>query len=408
MKRTEVKVGKRLAATVLDNLEPDPSVKEYRILDGDNLYFRVRENGSKSWLLRYKKENGKWSWLGLGNYPSVSASVARRKASELFNKASNGEVLKSRNELRQEKVEEHNRKFQVLINEWLATKEPNWSSDTFEKAKKSIDRHVTPKFGGRDYTKITPKEWFDFFQGLQRELGIHTQVEKLTLYCRNAYDWAKFQEKINFNPLEGISKHLDKNVSGNMKFVELNELPALIHAIRCYPSRPLAIGLELFVLLFPRPVELRYATWDQFDLEKRVWIKPAEIMKKKITHGVPLPHQAIALLKELKSYKTESNLLFPSRDSLSKPISDNTFNTALNRLGYKGRQNPHGFRHIASTALNNKFSDKEQVVEACLAHIKKGVKGVYDKGAHFEERIGMMQWWADYIDSLMMKTVERK
>lgn len=76
MKRTEVKVGKRLAATVLDNLEPDPSVKEYRILDGDNLYFRVRENGSKSWLLRYKKENGKWSWLGLGNYPSVSASIA--------------------------------------------------------------------------------------------------------------------------------------------------------------------------------------------------------------------------------------------------------------------------------------------------------------------------------------------
>lgn len=221
MKRTEVKVGKRLAATVLDNLEPDPSVKEYRILDGDNLYFRVRENGSKSWLLRYKKENGKWSWLGLGNYPSVSASIARRKASELSNKASNGEVLKSRNEIRQEKVEENNRQFKVLIDEWLATKEPNWGSDTFEKAKKSINRHITPKFGGRDYTKISPKEWFDFFQGLQRELGIHTQVEKLTSYCRNAYDWAKFQEKINFNPLEGISKHLDKNVSGNMKFVEL-------------------------------------------------------------------------------------------------------------------------------------------------------------------------------------------
>ena len=103
MKRTEVKIGKRLAATVLDNLEPDPSEKEYRILDGDNLYFRVRENGSKSWLLRYKKENGKWSWLGLGNYPSVSASIARRKAFELSNKVSNGEVLKSKSEIRQEK-----------------------------------------------------------------------------------------------------------------------------------------------------------------------------------------------------------------------------------------------------------------------------------------------------------------
>ena len=95
-------------------------------------------------------------------------------------------------------------------------------------------------------------------------------------------------------------------------------------------------------------------------------------MKNGIAHAVPLPKQAIVLLKELQLYKTESNLLFPSRGSLTKPISDNTFNMALNRMGYKGRQNPHGFRHIASTALNNRFSDKEQVIETCLAHMKKG------------------------------------
>jgi len=92
--------------------------------------------------------------------------------------------------------------------------------------------------------------------------------------------------------------------------------------------------------------------------------------------------------------------LFVGRGSLVEPVSDNTFNQALNRLGYKGRQNPHGFRHIASTALNNRYSDKEQVVEATLAHLKKGVKGVYDKGAHFEERKDMMQWWADEIDRM--------
>ncbi|HEC0032695.1 tyrosine-type recombinase/integrase, partial [Acinetobacter baumannii] len=124
--------------------------------------------------------------------------------------------------------------------------------------------------------------------------------------------------------------------------------------------------------------------------------------KKGIAHAVPLPKQAIVLLKELQLYKTESNLLFPSRGSLTKPISDNTFNMALNRMGYKGRQNPHGFRHIASTALNNRFSDKAQVIEACLAHIKKGVKGVYDKAAHFEERRVVMQWWADEIDQLSL------
>ncbi|RYL27737.1 tyrosine-type recombinase/integrase [Acinetobacter piscicola] len=397
MKRQDIK-KRPLSDTVLDSLEPED--KEYRELDGNGLYFRVQPNGKKAWLFRYKKENGKWSWLGLGTYPTIKGALARRKAAEFAEKISNGESLTTRQMVKQQNIENENLRFKVLMFDWLDTKKSNWGTDTYDKAVKSIKRHIIPEFGERDFTAISPKEWFDFFQGLQRDLGIYTQVEKLTSYVRNAYDWAKFQEKIVFNPLEGITRHLDKNNGGNMKFVEINEFPSLIHAIRRYPKRDMAIGLELFALLFPRPVELRYATWEQFDFDQAVWIKPAEIMKKDIAHAVPLPKQAIKLLKELETYRTESNLLFAGRGSLTEPVSDNTFNQALNRLGYQGRQNPHGFRHIASTQLNNKFSDKEQVVEACLAHLKKGVKGVYDKGAHFEERIGMMQWWADEIDRM--------
>ncbi|HAV4986360.1 integrase [Acinetobacter baumannii] len=398
MKRTAIK-KRPLSDTTLASLEPED--KDYRELDSNGLYFLVQKKGNKSWQLRYKKPDGKWSWMGLGAYPAISGALARKKANEILNKLSNGEMIETKADIRKQATEQKALLFKNLMYDWLNTKEPNWGFDTFDKAKKSIERHIIPKFGNRDFTCISPKEWFDFFQSLQRDLGIYTQTEKLTSYCRNAYDWAKFQEKIKFNPLEGITKHLDKNQGGNMKFVDIDEFPALIRAIRSYPKRDKAIGLELFALLFPRPVELRYATWDQFDLDKAVWIKPAVIMKKDIPHAVPLPRQAIVLLKELLTYKTESNFLFPGRGSLSEPVSDNTFNTALNRLGYKDRQNPHGFRHIASTQLNNRFSDKEQVVEATLAHLKKGVKGVYDKGAHFEERIGMMQWWADEIDRLI-------
>ncbi len=398
MKRTAIK-KRPLSDTTLASLEPED--KDYRELDSNGLYFLVQKKGNKSWQLRYKKPDGKWSWMGLGSYPAISGALARKKANEILNKLSNGEMIETKADIRKQATEQKALLFKNLMYDWLNTKEPNWGFDTFDKAKKSIERHIIPKFGNRDFTGISPKEWFDFFQSLQRDLGIYTQTEKLTSYCRNAYDWAKFQEKIKFNPLEGITKHLDKNQGGNMKFVDIDEFPALIRAIRSYPKRDKAIGLELFALLFPRPVELRYATWDQFDLDKAVWIKPAVIMKKDIPHAVPLPHQAIVLLKELLTYKTESNFLFPGRGSLSQPVSDNTFNTALNRLGYKDRQNPHGFRHIASTQLNNRFSDKEQVVEATLAHLKKGVKGVYDKGAHFEERIGMMQWWADEIDRIV-------
>lgn len=402
MKRAAIK-KRPLSDTALANLEPEE--KDYRERDTGSLYFLVQKTGKKSWQLRYKNEKGAWSWKGLGAYPSVSGATARRKANELSVKIANGELLETRKQVKNKQQEIAQRKFNILMNEWLDTKKSSWGEETFDKAKKSINRHIIPKFGERDFTEITPKEWFDFFQGLQRGLNIHTQVEKLTSYCRNAYDWAKFQAKINFNPIEGMTKHLDKKVGGNMKFVEINEFPRLITDIRTHHQRKLAIGLELMALLFPRPVELRFATWDQFDFDKAIWVKPAEIMKKGIVHAVPLPRQAIKLLEELEDHRTESDLLFAGRNSLSEPISDNTFNMALNRMGYKGRQNPHGFRHIASTALNNKFSDKEQVVEACLAHMKKGVKGTYDKGSHFEERVGMMQWWADYIDDQTEKFV---
>ncbi|MDC4837644.1 tyrosine-type recombinase/integrase [Acinetobacter baumannii] len=399
MKRSAIK-KRPLSDTTLLNLEPEN--KDYRERDSNSLYFLVQKTGKKSWQLRYKNENGNWTWMGLGAYPEVSGALARRKANEQLEKIARGESIETKSILKSKQQKVANQKFSILINEWLNTKKANWGTPTFDKAKKSIERHIIPVFGDRDFTSISPIEWFTFFQGLQRNLNIHTQVEKLTSYCRNTYDWAKFQGRVNSNPLEGITKHLDKSVNGNMKFIELDELPTLVRSVRNYPKRNLAIGLKLFILLFPRPVELRFATWDQFDLEKAIWLKPAEIMKKGIAHAVPLPKQAIVLLKELQLYKTESNLLFPSRGSLTKPISDNTFNMALNRMGYKGRQNPHGFRHIASTALNNRFSDKAQVIEACLAHIKKGVKGVYDKAAHFEERRVVMQWWADEIDQLSL------
>lgn len=160
------------------------------------------------------------------------------------------------------------------------------------------------------------------------------------------------------------------------------------------------IGIELAILLIPRPGELRCARWEQFDFKKKLWNRPAEVMKGRLAHTIPLSKQAIVLLKELETYKTESPFLFSSRRTYLEPVSDGTFNAVLNRCGYKGRQTVHGFRHIASTALNNQFSDKEQVIEACLAHKKKGVKAVYDKSNHLEERKLIMQWWGNYVESV--------
>ena len=398
MKRTAIK-KRPLSDTTLASLEPEDM--DYRELDGNGLYFRVQPNGKKSWLFRYKKADGKWSWLGLGAYPMVGAANARKRAAELQEDATMGKEVQTKVTIKQKQIATTSMMFSTLMGDWLATKVNNWDEVTYDKAVKSIHRHIIPEFGHRDYSQITPQEWLSFFKSLQNDLGIYTQIEKLTSYCRSSYNLAKFRGEITSNPLEGMTEFLDKGNRGNMKHVELYELPELIQAIRTYASRPIAIGLELLVLLFPRPSELREAVWDDFNLDQAEWIKPAEKTKTGIIHAVPLPKQAITLLRELQSFKTESDLLFPSRDSYERPISNMTFNVALNRLGYKNRQNPHGFRHIASTAFNNKYSDKGQVVEACLGHIKKGVKGRYDKAQHFEERIEMMQWWADELDRMM-------
>lgn len=187
-----------------------------------------------------------------------------------------------------------------------------------------------------------------------------------------------------------------------MKHVVMDELPDLVNAIRNYRSETTSIGLELLVVLFPRPGELRAARWDQFDFETSVWLRPADIMKRRIAHAIPLPKQAIKLLLRLKEISGDGNeYLFPSRsNSNEKFISDVTFNSALKRMGYAGKQDPHGFRHIASTYLNDVFSDKEQVIESALSHQKSGVKGAYDKGAHLRERVDIMQFWADHLDSI--------
>lgn len=372
--------------------------KEYRIADIAGLYIRVQASGKKSWQLRRKNEEGKWSWIGLGPYPKVSLKNARSQTL----KYQSGELqIVTRADRLKQAIREENELFEHLMWEWLDTKKMVWQQATFKKEVQSIEKHLLPVFGHRPYKEITSKEWLEFFQTKQRKLKIFNRIEKLISYCRNAYDYAVFNKEMTYNPLTGIQKFLDKSSSSSMKHIDVKELPEMVNKIRSYRSEEISICLELLIHMFPRPGELRQAQWSQFDFEKCVWIRPGEIMKKGIEHGIPMSDQVLALLTRLKAIsKRESNYLFPARDSVNKSISNLTFNAALNRMGYFGKQNPHGFRHIASTQLNDEFSDRSQVIESALAHLKSGVKGAYDKGAHLKERRDIMQYWSDYLDGI--------
>lgn len=390
--------------TVLGSLEAEE--KEYRINDGNNLHFVVHPKGNKRWELRYKKPStGKWSWVGLGTYPEVGGSFARKKADEARKLIAQGvDPVVQKAEVRLATLEQGAFTFQQLAEEFYLTK--TWAPDTKARNVGALNNHVMPTMGKKDYRNITKQEWHGLFQDIQKKLNPRTGKpiietgQRVTALVREMYDYAEVTGKATYNPITNLHKYLKKHESNGMKHVSDEELPALLRAIDKYPALDTRIGLKLLSILFSRPTELREATWEEFDLLKGVWVIPAERIKMRKEHKVPLPSQAIDLLNQLKGLNGHSPYLLPSRSNKGQPKSDTIFIEALKRMGYGGKQNPHGFRHIASTILNNQFSDKPQVVEACLAHTKNGVKGTYDKATHLEERKTMMQWYADHLEKL--------
>ena len=397
MKRSQIK-RRPLADTVLVTLEPE--AKAYRENDGKGLYFRVKPNGMKSWELRYKKPDGKWSWIGLGSYPAVSGTLARQKADELRADAADGKNLIATKRARKAAERETaNNSFEALAREWHAARRPAWTDGTASRVIGALELHVFPVFGKRPYTEILPLEWMEFLRDMEKK-GIIEQTSRVRGICKDVYDLARVTGRAVHNPLEGLHKFLTTRRATNYSHVGPDELPALLRAIRSYPSATdVRIGLFLLSRLAARPTELRAATWDEFDLDNALWTIPAERMKKRREHLVPLPKQAVEALRALHIITGGYPLLFPGRNDQTKPRSNTVWIMALRRLGYEGRQTGHGFRHIASTILNEHGFD-ENHIEAHLSHVKDGVAGVYNKAQYLKPRSHMMQWYADYLDSL--------
>lgn len=397
MKRSEIK-RRPLADTTLAGLEPEST--PYRELDGNGLYFRVKPNGQKSWNFRYKKPDGKWSWLGLGSYPEVSGSTARQKAAELRADAADGKSpLATKQARKASELEAANSTFEALAQEWIEVRLPGWAENTAKRTVGALELHAFPVFGKRLYTEILPIEWMEFFKGMERK-GIIEQMGRVRRSCKEIYDLARVTGRAVHNPLDGLNRFLQSKPAENYAHVTAKELPALLRAISAYPhAHDVRLGLRLLMLTGVRPSELREARWEEFDRDTGLWHIPADRMKKRRPHTVPLSRQALTALEQLNTLTGAYPLLFPGRNDRTRPRSNMAFNMALRRMGYEGRQTGHGFRHIASTTLRENGFAKEHV-EAQLSHTEDGVAGVYNKAIYIEQRRTMMQWYADYLDEL--------
>lgn len=399
MKRTDIK-RRPLADTTLSSLEPEAGA--YRELDSPGLYFRVKPNGQKSWELRYKKPDGKWSWLGLGGYPEVGGAFARQKAADLRADASEGKnPITSKKARQAAEIDAANDTFEVLAREWHTSRLSGWDAGTAKRILGALERHVFPSLGKRPYTSIMSMEWMELLRGLERQ-GILEQMSRVRAYCKDIYDLARVTGRAVNNPLEGVHKFLSSGKAENYAHVSPDELPGLLRAIHSYPhAKDVQLGLRLLTLMAVRPSELREAQWVEFDFDKRLWTVPVERKgrKKGREHLVPLCTQAVEALLELRQVTGAYPLLFPGRSDRTKPRSDTVFLMALRRLGYEGRQTGHGFRHIASTILNEHGYPADHI-EAQLSHKAQGVRGIYNKAQYLEQRTQMMQWYADHLDSI--------
>ncbi|TWH77288.1 integrase [Azomonas agilis] len=397
MKRSDIK-RRPLADSTLANLEPENA--SYRELDSNGLYIRVNPNGQKSWNFRYKKADGKWSWLGLGKYPQVSGALARKKAAELqADMADGNNPLTSKQSRQAAELKATGNTFESLTREWIDLRLSGWAPSTAKRTIGALELHVLPVIGKRLYTEIAPIEWMQLLKSMEQK-GIIEQMGRVRRSCKEIYDLARVTGRATHNPLEGLSRFLSSKPAENYAHVSNKELPALLRAIAAYPhAHDIRLGLQLLMLTGVRPSELREALWAEFDLKEGLWSIPATRMKKRRPHTVPLSHQALKALKQLHVLTGAYPLLFPGRNSRTQARSNMAFNMALRRLGYAGRQTAHGFRHIASTTLREHGFPKEHV-EAQLSHVEEGVAGVYNKAIYLEQRRTMMQWYADHLDKL--------
>ncbi len=378
-----------------------PREKAYKLADGRGMYLLVNHQGSKYWRIKYRYGD-KEKVLALGVYPEVSLAQAREAAATAKTQLRNDEdpALLRKLKKRQKKLSAESH-FEAIAREWWVHQKGRWSVDHAERVLDSFKQDVFPFLGRRAITEIQPPDVLEIIRKIESRDALDV-AGRVLQRCSAVFRYAVQTGRAQVNPASELTGVLKTRKVKHRAAVTRSELPDLLKAISGYQGHILTrFALQILMLTFVRPGELRGASWDEFDLEAQVWRIPGERMKMKTVHLVPLSRQVIALLNSLYPISGHYELLFPGERSRAKPISENTMNYALYRMGYKSRATAHGFRTTASSILNEEGFNPD-AIERQLSHLERNhVRGAYTQHAEYlKDRTTMMQWWADYLDQL--------
>ncbi len=380
-----------------------PREKDYKVADGKGLYLLVKPNGSLLWRVKFRF-HGIEKKMALGRYPDVGLKEARDKRDEAREQLESGiDPVAARTQAKVEAEIAARTTFRVVADEFVEKMELEGKAPaTLKKSRWLIDV-LHPTIGSRPIADITAHELLKALKRLERK-GHHESAIRARTFAGRIFRYAVATLRAQHNPADILRGALiTPKVKHHAALLEPAQVGELLRAIDAYGGKiETRIALQLLPHVYLRPGELRRAEWAEIDFEAAVWRVPAERTKMRKVHSVPLSTQALALLKQLRSLENSGSFLFPANKTFLKPICENTLNVALRRLGYTNDQmTSHGFRATASTLLNECGLWHPDAIERSLAHRERDlVRGAYHRGAHWDERVRMAQWWSDYLVKL--------
>jgi integrase len=378
-----------------------PADKPYKLFDGGGLFLLVQPGGSKLWRLKYRF-GGKEKLLAIGSY---DMGVSLKKAREERDKA-RGQLVEgidpgaSKKKEKYAEREKAENTFRAIALSWAETYGARWTESHRARVVASLEKDAFSALGDLPVKEITPPMVLGVIRTVESRGAL--DVASRVLQRTNAiFRYAIQTGRAIYNPAADMKGVLKTRKAEHRSTISRGELPDFLKKLDSYSGDLITkLALRLIVLTFVRTGELRGARWEELDIDQREWRIPAERMKMRSPHIVPLSPQALAVIEELRPLTGQFDLLFPSQRDQQRPISENTLLYALYRLGYHKRATVHGFRALASTILNE-TGFRPDVIERQLAHVERNkIRAAYHRSEYLEERQKMMDWWGACIESM--------
>ena len=375
-----------------------PQAKAYKLSDAGGLYLDVRPSGSKYWRLKYRF-GGKEKLLALGVYPKVTLKDAREQAQEAKSVlAAGADPIVQRKTAKTQQRANLDNTFESLAWAWFEVANQDWSESHTERTQNLLKNHLFPWLANRPIGDITPPELLQVLYRAQNR-GLLETAKRAKQTASQVFRYAIRIGKLQSDPSRDLAGALRAPKAKHFAAItDPAGVARLMNAIECYQGSPaVQAALKLSAILFQRPGEMRQMKWAQIDWEKAEW--RYTVTKTNVEHIVPLPTQALAILKWLEPYTQRSSYVFPSARSAARPMSENGVRVALRTMGYSNDQmTAHGFRAMARTLLDEELGFPPEWIEHQLAHAVKDPLGrAYNRTKHLPQRKEMMQRWADYL-----------